>query len=155
MATEIALQDEEARRFLESAIENVKKIKGGDRKYADAISSVVFKDIMDHFKSEQGEDGPWTQWSSFYADHMAKVGTGGNRILQDTGHLRQNITPGNYRAQAEGILWFNPAKTKSGFPYAAAHNEGGEKLPKRNFMWLSDTGLENISQMTLNFLEDL
>lgn len=47
---------------------------------------------------------------------MKELGKGGNKILQDSGRLRNSFKPQNYRSVSEGILWFNNAQTKSGFP---------------------------------------
>ncbi len=151
---EIAVNDEDAQKFLKKKIEKVKKIKGSDSKYVKVLSAVVFQDIMDHFKKEEGSEGPWKAWSDVYAKHMAQIGKGGNQILQDTGRLRGSFQPTDTKSSAQGILWFNPAKTSKGFPYAAAHQEGGSKLPQRDFMWLSDLAKENIAEQTLKFLED-
>lgn len=119
------------------------------------ISANVFKDIIDHFSEEEGEDGPWTDWSSSYVQQMFSKGKSGNRILQDTGRLRNSFKPSNYRAEEAGILFFNNAATKGGFPYAAAHDIGGPKLPQRKFMWLSDMAMESIAEQTLKWITDV
>jgi hypothetical protein len=67
--------------------------------------------------------------------------------------LRQSFIPTNVRAVSDGILWFNNAKTKNNFPYAFAHNTGGPKLPKRDFMWISNGALADIEQQVIKFLE--
>ena len=152
MAQEIVIHDEAAQKFLTRALEKAKEAKDGGRAYAAALSSVVFADVISHFEQETGSEGPWDPWSKVYADHMGKIGKGGNKILQDTGRLRQAFLPTNYRKVSEGILWFNPAKTKSGFPYAYAHNEGGPKLPQRDFMYLSDEATDRIAEVTLNYV---
>lgn len=121
-------------------------------KYVALLSAVVFSDVMDHFKKEEGEDGKWTPWSSVYAAHMKRIGKSGNKLLQFSGKMRNSFQPTQYRPSSAGILWYNNAKTSSGFPYAAAHNEGGKKLPQRQFMWLSDKGMERIVDNTLAYL---
>jgi phage gpG-like protein len=151
---EFTINDKEAQEFIKKAIKKVDQIKQGERSFASAVSAIVFSDIMGHFKQQQGSLGPWKPWSKIYASHMDKIGKGGNQILQDTGRLRQSFLPTNYRTTSEGILWFNPARTKSGFPYAAAHDEGGPKLPKRDFMWISDDAKDRIEDVTLKFLEE-
>lgn len=153
MSMEIAIHDKETQAFLRKAIQNVQQINDRNTRYVDLLSAIVFQDVMDHFKQEEGSEGAWTPWSDIYQKHMDRIGKGGNKILQDTGILRQSFRPGNYRAKYQGILWFNPAKTKSGFPYAAAHNIGGPKLPKRDFMWMSKDGLSKIAETSLRFLQ--
>ena len=114
------------------------------------ISSNVFKDVIDHFETEEGSVGNWAAWSDAYQNHMEKIGRSGNKILQFSGKLRQNFTPKKYRSVPGGILFYNNAKTKSGFPYAWAHNEGEGDLPTRDFMWLSEIAMRDVaSQVSL------
>lgn len=149
---EVAIHDEKAQKFLAKALEKCKQVGDGGKGFGMALSAVVFRDIMNHFEAEEGPDGNWKPWSDFYEDHMQRSGKGGNKILQDSGRLRQAFLPSNYRATGDGILWYNPAKTKKGFPYAQAHDEGGDKLPARTFMWLSEDASEKIAQVTLDFV---
>lgn len=152
MPQTIALQDEKAQKFLAKAMKKVADAKDGGRAFGMALSAVVFQDIIDHFENEEGPDGPWEPWSKIYADAMSRRGKGGNKILQDTGRLRQTFLPTSYRKVGEGILWFNNARTGSGFPYAAAHDEGGDQLPARTFMWTSEDASERIAEVTLNYV---
>lgn len=145
MAT-IAIQDKKGRKFIKKLLDNTLIAKERKREYIATLSVLVFQNIMDHFEQEEGPGGPWKAWSKVYDEHMQKIGKGGNKILQDTGRLRQSFTPRNVRRVSDGILWFNPAKTKKGFPYAAHHDE------TRTFMWLSPGILEDMAGVTLNFL---
>jgi phage gpG-like protein len=157
VAQDVAIFDDAAaRRMLERLNKRIKEVEGGGKIFLDLASAMVFRDLVQHFEQEKGSEGPWKAWSDFYAQKMERLGKGGNKILQDSGRLRQGLIPiqsgRNVRKVPEGILWFNPAKTKGGFPYALAHDEGGEKLPKRDFMWLSASARENIAQKTLAFI---
>lgn len=151
---EIAIfpDDKEARRWMGQLIRRIGKTASGARDYADVLSTVIFRDIITHFEDEEGSKGAWTAWSDIYAEHMERAGKGGNKILQDSGRLRQAFTPTSWRNVTGGILWFNNARTRDGFPYAAAHDEGGKKLPKRDFMWLSDDAQARMAQLTLQFI---
>jgi len=151
-AIELELDTSEIERFLSRLQTNKDQITKRDSAYISAVSVFVFQDVQDHFRKEQGSDGKWAAWSSIYSRHMQSIGKGGNQILQDSGRLRQSFTPGMYRATSEGIEWYNPAKTADGFPYAYAHDEGGPKLPRRDFMWLSESAMNKISEATLEFL---
>lgn len=142
----------EVERFLKDIDKKRDAISRRNDAFVSTISIFVFQDIMSHFEQEKGSAGPWKAWSKIYLEHMTSIGKSGNQILQDSGRLRQSFTPGQWRAHPSGIEWYNPAKTKDGFPYAAAHDEGGPKLPKRDFMWLSETALEKIASATLAFL---
>lgn len=154
MATEIEFKDESINNFFASLKGKLKQINGGQKKFAAILSSIVYGDVMDHFKNEEGESGKWLHWSFWYALQMERIGRGGNKILQFNGRLRQNFKPTKFRVKDGEISWFNDAKTKSGFPYAAAHNEGGPVLPKRDFMWASDNAIERMAQNTLGFILD-
>ena len=116
------------------------------------FSAYVFKDVMSHFANESGPDAKWEPWSDLYGKHLEKLGRSGNKILQYNGRLRQSFTPTNWRAVSEGVLFYNNAKTANEFPYAAAHDEGGPKLPQRKFMWLSDKAVDDMLAATLKFL---
>jgi len=148
----IHFDSEKAKAFFRQIYENVEEISEANRAYVDSISVFVFQDVLDHFKQERGSSGKWKKWSDLYKERMVRTGKGGNKILQDSGRLRQSFTPRSYRAKSYGIQWFNPAKTKGGFPYAAGHNEGGDVLPKRDFMWLSTKALQRISQLTAAYM---
>jgi len=169
--------DKQVRGFLENMAKNLRNVKNGIRDYANLISINVFQDIMEHFKNEEGPDGKWPIWSvSYMAAIQGRVAFRkfGKRtvaldpyqmeaygikpprkpgmILQNTGRLRNGFTPRKYRANSSGITWYNNAKTKTGFPYAAAHDEGGNKLPQRSFMWLSKEGMEQVELQTIWYL---
>ncbi len=151
---EAVFDDKEVKEFFKNLSDRLSDVKGGHRRFVGLLSAIVFKDILQHFKSEEGEDGPWKQWSDLYRAQLEKAGRGGNKILQYSGKLRQSFKPSNVKATSESLSWYNNAQTKSGFPYAAAHNEGGGILPKRDFMWLSDTAAEDMSKQTLAFILD-
>jgi phage gpG-like protein len=141
-----------AQQWMRRLLAAVGKTQSGASDYANLLSTVVFRDIVDHFQQEEGPDGPWAAWAFAYFMHLRRIGKGGNKILQDSGRLRMAFTPASWRSVTGGILWYNPAKTKSGFPYAKAHDDGGSVLPQRQFMWLSDSARENLAEMTLQFI---
>lgn len=147
-------EDKDVANFLKSMQKRLAAVKGSEKKFVGLLSAIVYRDVISHFEKEQGSQGPWESWSTSYFNFLEKIGRANNQKLQFTGRLRQNFKPGNYRSTKEGPLWFNDAKTKSGFPYAFAHDEGGPRLPKRDFMWLSDDAVEDISKQTLQFMLD-
>jgi len=149
---DIVIDDKEVRDYLAGLTKRWDQIEKRDKAVVGIISAIVFRDVIQHFQREEGPDGRWRAWSPSYAKFMATIGKSGNQILQDSGRLRNSFQPTNARATREGILWFNNAKTASGFPYAAAHNDGGGRLPQRRFMWLSDGAVGDIAEQVLNFL---
>ncbi len=154
MSAEAVLENEEITEFLASIGKKLKTIKNGEAKYAALLSSIVYRDVNDHFEKESGPDGKWTHWSFLYTVQMEKRGKGGNKILQDSGRLRNNFKPTNFKSSNEGPIWFNDATTKGGFPYAYAHNEGDGNLPQRQFMWFSGNAVEKMAEQTLQFMID-
>jgi len=156
MAVDIkaTFHDYQVQRFLSNVKERLKNVENGQNKFVGLMSAIVFKDVMDHFKNEEGSKGPWKSWSNSYKKYLNKIGRSGNKILQFDGTLRQSFKPTNAKFSNKGLVWFNNAKTQSGFPYAFAHNEGGRILPQRDFMWLSDEALEKVSVQTLQFMID-
>ena len=151
---EIEFKDEQLKKALNGLSKNLQSVKDGKPKFLALMSSVVFRDVQDHFKKEEGPGGKWQHWSFFHTVNMERIGKGGNLILQDNGKLRQNFSKSSVRADSNGITWFNNAKTKNGFPYAAAHNEGGGRLPARPFMWASDKAIKDMSDNMLGFILD-
>lgn len=154
MSYEAIFEDKELRKFLQNMDSRLKEVKDGKKKYLGLMSAIVFADVIDHFEKEQGPDGKWNPWSKIYKEHLDEIGRSGNRILQFDGKLRQSFKPTNVKSSSSGITWFNNAKTSKGFPYAAAHNDGGGRLPQREFMWSSQAALEKMSGQTLAFILD-
>ncbi len=157
------------------------KIRGTTKtkQYAGIISANVYRDIIQHFEDEKGPNGRWQKFSKSYLE--AINGTAiyrtikGNvriripaenlktkpkpprkmgKLLQVTGRLRQSFVPKNFKVINGSIIFYNDARTSTNFPYAFAHNEGGDLLPKREFMWLSDDALEEIADQTLEWLAE-
>lgn len=152
MSFEAVLEDSDIKEFIKNLDKNLKTVENGKQEYIGLLSAIVFKDLIKHFENESSPEGKWKPWSKIYKEHMEVRGKGGNKILQDTGRLRQSFKPTKWRKVSNGILWFNNAKTSKGFPYAFAHNEGGKRLPKREFMWLSNSSINEISEKTLAFM---
>lgn len=146
MPSEVILQDAKVRKFIN---DKIKKIDGLEKALGGLISSVVSRDVDDHFRYEQGPNGRWRAWSTIYTEYMKRRKRGGNKILQDTGNLRQHSVPTPFRNIKGGALFYNNAKTKGGFPYAMAHQEGLGRLPKRKFLWLSKGAMQAITRQVL------
>lgn len=150
---QVVVNDRKMRKLLKQISDRVGNIVDPSNAISSIFGTIVFQDIMDHFNRQSGPNGRWKPWSEIYARDMSRRGKGGNRILQDTGRLRQGVTPGNVRRSSRGLIWYNPVRTRHGFPYAVAHDEGGRKLPQREFMWLSGRALQKITQASLDYIE--
>lgn len=155
MSAEVFLDDKEVKDFLKNLDAKLKSIKGGKKQYLTLLTTIVYRDINEHFAKEESEEGAWQHWSEAYKRDMERRGKGGNKILQDSGRLRNNFQMVNVRSESKGISWFNNAVTKSGFPYAWAHNEGDGKLPKRDFMWASEKSQDQMALQTLQYILEM
>jgi len=151
VAREIVFNDKKARAFIKQISKNVKTITALEKAWVKTISPRIFRDVMDHFNKEAGENTKWKPWSKSYQKHMQKLGKGGNKKLQDSGRLRNSFKPTNVKKDKSSLIWFNDAQTKGGFPYAAAHDIGGSRLPQREFMWLSSKAFQDVSKITAKF----
>jgi hypothetical protein len=144
--SEIKFNHKAVKKFFKRIRKNADEINKKDRAFWGSLSAIAFRDVIKHFEAERGPSDKWKKWSKIYREHMQSIGKGGNKILQDTGHLRQNVRLADTSSRIrQGQLLYNPAKTKGGFPYAYAHDTGGPKLPQREFMWLSDKALNQMS----------
>lgn len=157
--SEIDFDSEEVDRVVRNLLKKTEAITKRDKAVVGILSAIVFRDVMEHFDKSEGSKGKWTarngdKWSPSYTKFMNRIGRGGNKVLINNGRLRMNFQPQNVRKVSDGLMWFNNAQTASGFPYAAAHDEGGPKLPKRDFMWLSDKAMESIEDQILRYLEE-
>ena len=147
--TTITIDDKEVRKLIEGLIKNVGEISQRGKRYVGLLSSIVLRDVVDHFAKQEGPDGKWAPWSNRYRKYMASIGKGGNLILSDTGKLRQGWQPERYRLVSDGILWFNPVE------YAAQHDEGIRPYPQRKFTWISKNATNEIERQTALFVEDI
>jgi hypothetical protein len=157
--------DHEIKDYLRKLQDRLEAVKGGAKEFLGILDAVVFRDVIEHFDNQAGPDGPWAARKEPYRSFIE--GEGYTNILQVTGRLRNagrrrnadlNVgaslgvrgkpptRPG--KVMNEFIQWINPV------PYARAHDEGTDTLPKREFMWLSKEAVENISAQTLAFILD-
>jgi hypothetical protein len=176
---EVSFEDKEVKQFVTDIVKGVEGVKKHKSEFVNLLSAIVFSDIKDHFLKEEGPSGKWVPWSSSYiAAIQGRVAFRkiNNRTitlnpyqieewgikpprkmgkkLQATGILRDSFKPQSWRDSSQGIVWYNNAKTKGGFPYAYAHDTGGPKLPERKFMWASAKAVERMSKQTLSFILD-
>ena len=115
----------------------IRKIDGISKRTADqskacaVASMVMYQDVMKHFQEERGPDGKWQALSIVTLRRRRGKQA---KILQDTGTLRTSIGPSSDR---------NMARVGTNIIYASKH-QFGEKVPKREFLWLSKEARERI-----------
>lgn len=146
MAAEFTFESKKAKEFFGQIISKVKNLEDS-KEIIGLFSTHVFRDIMDHFKNEEGPNGKWQPWSRVYAAHLEKIGRSGNKILQFSGLLRQSFQPNNVKKVDDGLMWFNTA------PYSARHDEGLDGMPQRQFMWLSKSALDKLASQVIRYVE--
>jgi len=151
------LEDREFQKALKDMNDQIKKVAGGANSYVKLVAPVAMRDVDDHFKKERGPSGKWQSWSEQYIKFLQAKGLSGNNILINSGKMRQSTVPaiGIKGRPGEIPILVNPAKTRSGFPYAQHHDEGGSagKNKPRPFMWLSGAAIDKIGRLTLGFIK--
>lgn len=133
-----------------------------------AIETKGRQDVLDHFREQKGPDGPWKPRSAktqeAYANyasgkwklpkgsgHMAKYNPS-NLLLILSGRLRGSIQPSG---QDGGVRVIGPDAVMlySAVEYSRAHDQGVPgRLPKREFMYLSEKGRESVAEVFLGAL---
>lgn len=160
MAKVVEFQDKVLRKFLADILKKTKEVDSSSKKLGGLMGAVVFKDVIDHFKKESGPEGKWkafngNKWAESTTKRYKKLGKGNNMVLADTGFLRNSFTPKQFRSTSQGFLWFNAAKTRTGFPYAWAHDndvDARTRLPRRTFMWLSPGAQDDLVKQIFKFM---
>lgn len=115
------------------------------------MSTVGFKDIMEHFSNEEGSDGTWKQRSektNLLYDRRGGMYNSSNKLLQLSGNLRKSIL----HAGAMSDKGKYAIAVTSNIEYASKHQEGENGMPKRDFLWLSDNALERMADTILNLV---
>jgi phage gpG-like protein len=115
----------------------------------DVIAIKGWRDVVDHFTKETGPDGKWAPLSksTIAARKKGKRKGGGQRILQDTGILRQSN-----RFQ---VVNGDEAHVYNQVPYAAFHDSDDPRkgnLPQRKFMYLSDTARISVAKTIIRYI---
>lgn len=114
-----------------------------------AYMTFGFKDIMEHFESESSPEGKWQPWSKTYSEFMKSIGKGGNKKLQNDGTLRNSLlaTRSGERVVASGN---NAISIFSNEEYSRVHDLGYKNIPQRQFMWFSNSAMENMVMLLLD-----
>ena len=127
---------------------NVEKLASNPRPILDRWAVLGFRDVIDHFRKEEGPGGSWAALSQATLQ-MRRKGkkSRSDKILQDTGTLRNSLLPGS------GLTRFEPTKVilSTRVEYGAKH-EFGIGVPKRRFMWISDAAKERMEKVAASML---
>lgn len=115
----------------------------------ESIATVAWKDVMEHFRNEEGPDSKWAPLKpATIAARRKGRGTASDKILQDTGRLRMS---NRWRTLED------EAHIYTSIGYAGVHNNderGTGKLPQRKFLWLSDKAKGLINRMILRWIRE-
>lgn len=144
------LKDEELKQFLKDLSSKLKDVSP----YLQlAYSTFGYRDIIEHFSKEEGQDGKWKPRSKVTQEAYARLNktnamyNPSNKLLQLSGKLRQSIMPSN----ADKIDNYS-ISIFSGSEYSKTHDEGYKNIPQRKFMWFSDGAMTNMVTLLLNKL---
>lgn len=120
------------------------------------VAAKGFKDVMDHFKKEEGPNRAWPKWSrrnksgsrTFFSTRPAPRDTKKKKkrsgaLLQDTGKLRNSTRHRVLKTEAH--IYNNVS-------YATYHHNGTSKMPKRRFLWISRKARVSIAKTFARFI---
>lgn len=83
-------------------------------------------------------------------------GNAPDKPLVETGALRDDLaSPRAIQVKGKGLIYGTDRRNKKGFLYPAMHQTGGINLPKRRWLFLNETNLNQICAMVKNFIEGI
>lgn len=143
---EAIFESKQMEEYLSKLQKKIKETKGGSSALQKRMSPIVFSDIIKHFENKEGPDGAWEPWGEARQKQYDREGKG--ELLRYNGTLMNSLQPGSGKTQAnaEFMRWYTPVE------YSNVHNEGTDKVPKREFMWISDDALELTAKATLDWI---
>ena len=121
---------------------DIKKRADNPKIAMNIISTEAHKNVLQHFRDEEGKTGSWKRWSKGYAAQRA-AGRGGSKVLHDTGLLRGSIK--NKAIKDEAYVF---TKTH----YAKHHQYGTKHLPVRDFMWLHKKVITKLGEIYMHYV---
>ena len=107
-----------------------------------AAEAFLFQDINQHFRNEEGPEGPWAQRKEPYRSRMERAGY--RKLLQVTGNLRGSIVPGNMERASKDTI-----KIHANAPYSGWLDEGTSVMRERPFMWASGFAQDKMLDLVL------
>lgn len=123
---------------LNRRLENMRKNASNPNALTGELSTLLLKDVQDHFNKSQGPSNRW-----------ASISHRSGKPLIDQGNLRRSLSPMNDRDTASVV---------TNMEYAAIHNFGGKAgrnrmvtIPQRKFMWISDAAKKLIGAIAGRF----
>lgn len=122
------------------------KKRGGDlTQLTEYVAARAYKECIEHFENEEGPKGKWEPLSPVtLARRRQGKGTGGAKILQDTGRLRSSIL---FRGLRDSAIVF------TNVIYGIIHQDGYKKIPQRKFLWLPDDFLKSMAEKFAQFIK--
>ena len=111
----------------------------------DRVGAMGWRDVMDHFRRQEGPDGAWQPFSDRTKRKRGNMSSA--RLLQDTGTLRSSI---KWRTNQD-----NEVELFTACGYADYHEHqlsSHKRPPQRRFLWVSDIALKNIVLYVAKFV---
>ena len=141
---EVEFDNKEVEKFLKNLVKNTKEV---DRSSVleKNIAPVIFRDILEHFNAEMGPKTKWPALTGWYAKWKKKK-FGDRPMLVMSGDMRKAFLPANSRITNRGYEFYNT------MPYSGEHDRGENGKKKREFMFLTDEGMNRVSALTMAFI---
>ena len=157
----LELKDEAWREFI-SNIDS--RLKNPNKLLRTIYFTYGFKDIVQHFRDEEGSEGKWPPRSDRTNEMYDRINKGkgknagsyrsSNKLLQLTGKLRSSLLYGEERANNSSVTNHGQYAISifSNVKYAGVHNYGYKNIPQREYLWLSENAQELMCRGILNFV---
>lgn len=138
-------------------IKNIDSIKEKQNKLLDGIANVMGRNTRLRFDKETTPEGEkWTPLSEVTLSMRRNKNKSSAKILQDTGRLKSSINTKVDYQNAEVRIGTN-------VEYAETHQKGGfsmlngniTKIPKREFLGISERDYQDINRLLKRFIEDI
>ena len=137
MALTVRIDDKRAKKLINDILGRAKNKEVALK----LIATQMHRNVLKHFDEEKGSGGKWKALAPSTKKWKAKHGY--SKPLQNTGQLRRRNFP---------LTETNKAIVENRVGYASTHQFGTNKVPKRDFLWLSTLEIKSIVNYMKNYL---
>jgi len=123
--------------------------------FFEEVANLLTDIVEAQFSEQGGRTGQWQSLSPQYAKWKARIFPG-QPILVATGRMRESLigrTGDSIREiSSNEMRWGSSVRTGRGAPYPVFHQRGGDTLPQRKIIDLTEEDREAIMKMLQRFL---
>ena len=126
-------------------------------RYSKAVTFQMFSGVRPDTTGVRGE-----KWNPLKIETIAQKrnlmskgeAIAADRPLVRTGELMESLMKdGSVKIRGKGMEYGTDVKSKKGFPYPGVHQVGSEPIPQRRFLFWTDTDLQQMLKMSIDFIE--